>query len=196
MAPSHLLVLLSLSISATGMSLYIRDMYRGRTKPNLVSFGLWTTAPLIGGLAALSAGADTWATLRILMSGFVPLVIFVSALWLPQAYWKLSLFDALCGIFSFCALCVWLFADSPVYAVLLAAIGDAAATLPTFIKAWKYPETETGLTYVFGFIATLVVFPAIPTFTIVNASFQIYLVVTNVLLCFAVYRKRLRKIVA
>lgn len=190
---THVLVLMSLGISFVGMSLYIRDMLRGTTKPNLISYAMWASAPLVGAAAALFAGADWWGTARIVMSGLVPAIVLCTALFLPQAYWKLSAFDFICGVFSLLALGVWLIAGSPTYAVLIAAIGDAAATFPTLRKAWFHPETETGMTYVLGFIAALIVFPAIPEFTIVNASFQIYLLSANCALLLVVYRKKIFK---
>jgi hypothetical protein len=186
----HILILISLSISAVGASLYIRDMLRGTTKPNLVSYAMWASAPLIGAGAALSGGADAWATSRILMSGLVPAAVFITALCIRNGYWKLNTFDLMCGAFSLLALIVWLYVGSPVTAVLIAVLGDVAATIPTLIKGWKYPETETGKTYLLGLIGSLLALPAIPTWDIINASFQIYLVTANLALIFVVYRKR------
>lgn len=166
-------------------------MIKGRTKPNLVSFGMWASAPLIGAGAALSGGADVWATSRILMSGLVPGAVFITAMFVRQAYWKLTLFDALCGAFSVIALFAWLYVGSPITAVLLAVLGDVAATVPTLVKSWKFPETETGKTYLLGLVASLLALPAIPVWDIVNSSFQIYLVSANIALVIVVYRSYL-----
>lgn len=188
---THLLVLLSAAISIYGSSAYIRDTLKGQSKPNRVSFFLWSLAPLIGTAAALSAHADPWATVRIFTSGLMPLLILLSSFVNPQSYWKLTTFDLLCGVFSVLALVVWGVADSPRLAILFAAIADGFACIPTLVKAWKYPETETGLAYIMSFFAALVVIPAIPVWNIENSAFQIYLLIANTLLMFAVYRKRL-----
>lgn len=188
---THVLVLVSAAISVYGSAAYIRDTLKGTTKPNRVSFGLWALAPLIGTAAALSADADGWATVRIFMSGLMPLLIFLASFINPQSFWKLTTFDFLCGAFSVLALIIWVLADSPIMAILFAAIADGFATIPTLVKAWKYPETETGITYVMSFIAAIIIIPAIPVWNIENAAFQIYLLVANTLLMLAVYRKRL-----
>ena len=86
---------------------------------------------------------------------------------------------------------VWGIIDAPRLVILLAAIEDGFACLPTLKKAWQYPETETGLAYIMSFIAVLIVIPSIPVWNIENASFQIYLLIANTLLLFAVYRKHL-----
>lgn len=187
---AHWLVLLSATIGLTGAFAYIRDMFRGKSKPNLVTWGLWALAPLIATGAAFSADADIWATIRIFMAGFGPLLIFCAAFLIPQSYWKLSGFDYACGVLSLIALGAWLVAGSPLLAILLAATADLFATFPTLIKAWKFPETETLYTYVVGLFTASIIIPAIPVWNIENAAFQIYLLVANIALSLVVLRGR------
>ena len=189
----HWLVIISAVLSLSGAFAYIRDIFRGKTKPNLVSWGLWALAPLIATGAALSADADGWATVRIFMSGFTPLIITIAALMAPQSYWKLSRFDYACGALSLIALGFWLLAGQPVLAILLAAAADLLALLPTAIKAWKYPETETLYTWFIGLFTASIVLPAIPVWNIENSAFQIYLLIANVTIFALVLRGRLLK---
>lgn len=187
------LVLLSAAIGLTGAFAYIRDMFAGKTKPNLVTWGLWAFAPLIATGAALSANADPWATVRIFMSGFGPLLIFIAAFIVSQSYWKLSVFDYACGALSLVALGSWLLADSPSAAIVFAAVADLFATIPTMMKAWRFPETETVYTYFVGLFTASIVMPVIPVWNIENAAFQVYLLVANTALFFIVARGHLRK---
>lgn len=154
---------------------------------------MWALAPLIGTGAALYAGADIWATVRIFLGGFLPLIVIVASLVNPHSYWKLTPFDLLCGAFALAALAAWGVVDSPRLAILLAAIGDGFASIPTLRKAWIFPETETGLTYIASLSAALLIIPSIPIWNIENSAFQIYLMIVNSLLVLAVYRKRLFK---
>ena len=190
---AHWLVILSAVLSLSGSFAYIRDMFRGKSKPNLVTWGFWAVAPLIATGAALSAHADGWATVCIFMSGFGPLLIFITAFIIPQSYWKLSVFDYACGVLSLIALGAWLGAHSPILAILLAAIADLLATLPTIIKAWKYPETETVYTYFIGLFSSSIILPAIPIWNMENSAFQIYLLIANVSLFVIVLRGHLLK---
>lgn len=190
---AYWLVLLSVSISLTGAFAYLRDIFRGKSKPNLVTWGLWAFAPLIATGAALSAQADGWATVRIFMSGFGPLLIFTAGVFSPYGRWKLSTFDYACGALSIVALVAWLGAGEPVVAILLAAIADLLATVPTMLKAWKYPETETAYTYLVGIFTAGLVIPAIPVWNIENAAFQVYLLIANTLLTFIVLRRYVKK---
>lgn len=186
---AHWLVLLSAALSLSGALAYLRDMFSGTSKPNLVTWGLWAVVPLIATGAAVSAHADTWATVRIFMAGFGPLLIFLAAFLVPQSYWKLHAIDYLCGSLSLVAIIAWLGANSPLLAILLAASADLLATVPTLIKAWKYPLTETLYTYVVGLFTATIIIPAIPVWNIENAAFQMYLITANTALCLVVFAR-------
>ena len=186
----HWLVVLSTIISIAGASAYIRDTYAGRTKPNRVSWSMWALAPLIGSSAAIASGADGWATFRVFLAGFLPLLVFLVSFINPKSYWKLTRFDFTCGALSLLAIILWILADSPRSAVLLTCAADLFAGIPTIRKAWHYPETETGIVYIASFFSVVLILPAIPVWNIENSAFQITLLVANALLVFSVYRKR------
>ncbi|MCB0333422.1 MAG: hypothetical protein KDD55_07970, partial [Bdellovibrionales bacterium] len=187
----HWLVVISAVISIAGSYAYIKDTLAGKTKPNRVSWSMWALAPLIGTGAAIASDADFWATARIFLAGFLPLIVFIASFANKQSYWRLTLFDLACGALSVGALVVWAVIDSPRLAILIAALGDGFASLPTVLKAWKYPETETGVTYIASFVSVVLVIPSIPVWNIENSAFQIYLLIANTLLLVAVYRKKI-----
>ena len=186
----HWLVVLCALISVAGSSAYIRDTLKGKSKPNRVTWSMWALSPLIGTAAALYDHADIWATVRVFLAGFLPLLVFIASFINPRSYWKLTLFDLLCGLSSLAALFVWAMVDSPELAILFAVLGDGLASIPTIRKAWRHPETETGLAYFASLISVLLIIPSIPRWDIENSAFQIYLLVANSFLLFAVYRKR------
>lgn len=187
----HWLVVFSVLISVAGAAVYIRDTLAGQTQPNRVSWSMWALSPLISTAAALSGGADRWATLRIFVAGLLPLLIFLASFVNQHSYWKMGVFDLICGVFALLAVILWRAIASPPLAILCAIIGDIFASFPTLIKTWKYPETETGAMYIASFLSVVLVFPSIPVWNIVNAGFQIHLLVMSSLLLLAVYRQRL-----
>lgn len=187
----HLLVILSSLLVIAGASAYIYNTLKGRTKPNRVSWFLWAFFPLVGTGAAIQAHADLWSSVRVFLGGFLPLLIFLASFLNKKSYWRLKGFDWLCGGCAILSLIVWIILEDPQIAIIFAVIGDVFALLPTLTKAWKHPETETGITYIAGILASLLVFPSVPTWNIPNGAFQIYLILANLALAFAVYRKKL-----
>ena len=76
-------------------------------------------------------------------------------------------------------------------AVLLASLANTFASVPTFVKAWNYPETESRLIFIMSFLSSILIIPAIPEWTIANSAFQISLMATTGAMLIAIYRKQL-----
>src|SRR5581483_4242576 len=184
------LVLVGGAINATGSFRYIRDTVRGTTKPNRVTYFMWAIAPLIATAAAVSRGV-TWAAVPIFMSGFCPLLVFLSSFANRQGYWKLGILDYLCGVFSALALILWAISKDPTIAIVLAIASDGLAALPTLMKAWSFPETETGISYVLAFVSASTSFAAVRHWTFTECGFAIYLMILSAMLSISVYRRRL-----
>jgi hypothetical protein len=186
------LVLIGAGINFFGASFYIRDTLRGKTKPNRVTWLLWSVAPLIATVAALSEGVG-WSVLPVFMSGFIPFLIFSSSFINKNSYWKLSKLDYCCGALSLLALVLWYISHEANIAIILAIISDILAALPTLIKAWHNPETESFITYCCAMFSALTSFFAIEEWNFVSLAFPSYLVLILLLILIIIKRKNIFK---
>ena len=176
--------------SILGAALYIRSMFRGNAKPNRVTWLMWSIAPFIATAAAASSGV-TWAAIPVFMTGFAPFLIFTASFFTKKAYWKLTTFDYLCGALSAVALILWFVTMEPNLAISLAIASDALAAIPTLTKAWRTPETESVWPFITGLFNALTSFVVATLFTFSEVAFPAYLVIINILLVLALYRKKL-----
>ena len=133
-----------------GVFLYIKETLKGNTKPNRITWLLWSIAPLIGVLAAIFDGVSPFAVLPVFMAGFGPLLVFIASFVNKNSYWKLEKFDYLCGLFSILALVLWYLTKLPVIVIIFAVISDLLAAIPTIMKSWLHPETESFYPYAGG----------------------------------------------
>ncbi len=186
------LVFIGVAVQIWGCYEYIKDMLAGRTKPNRVTWLLWSVAPLIATVASVADGV-TWAAVPVFMSGFCPLIILICSFANKNAYWKLEKFDYLCGLFSVLALILWAITQQPFVAIIFAVLSDGLAAVPTLVKAWRFPETESGEAYTSGLINALSSVGAIKFTDASQYVFPLYLISINIALIFSVYRKRLIK---
>ena len=171
-----------------GSVVYIRNTLLGRSKPNRVTFLIWAAGGLIGAAAGVAAGGG-WALLPAFAAGFGPLLIFLASFRNPNAYWKLGRLDYVCGAFAVCALVLWAITNEPAIAVLFAILADGLAAVPTLLKAWRHPETETGTPYVLALLAAVLGTALTPAWSFSTIGFLVYLVAIDVLLMTAVYRR-------
>ena len=169
---------------------YIRSMFKGGTKPNRVSWLMWSIATFIAAAAAVSNGVG-WAVLPVFMAGFSPFLIFIASFVTKKAYWKLSSFDYFCGVLSGLALVLWYVTKDPNIAITFAIASDGLASIPTLTKAWNHPETESAWPYIVGVFNALTSFGAATMWTFSEYAFPAYLIVMNVMIFFSVYNKKL-----
>lgn len=141
-------------------------------------------------MISLGQGAGA-SIVPVFMAGFVPLIIFCASFVNKNAYWKLGRLDYICGVFSFISLILWLALKEAALALTFAILTDLLAFLPTFVKAWKNPETETSSLYILSTLGNIVGLLTIKNWVFTSYGFSLYLIVGNVLCVLFIYRKKL-----
>jgi hypothetical protein len=172
----------------TGIGFYIKDTLAGSTKPNRVSWLMWAVAPMIATAAALSDGV-TWAVLPVFMSGFGPFLVLLFSFFNKRSYWRLSVFDYICGLFSALALLLWGLTGNPQLAIFFAIAADLAAALPTILKSYKAPETESVGSYLSGVVGAGTSFFAVQVWQPTEYAFAVYLISVNIIIVSLIARK-------
>lgn len=186
------LVFIGAAVQLLGIFSYIKETLRGNTKPNKVTWLMWSVAPLIATFAALADGVG-WSVLPVFMAGFGHLLVFIASFVNKNSYWKLETFDYLCGFCSALALILWGITKEPVIAIVFAIASDGFAAIPTLVKSWKYPETETAAAYTTGLFSALTSFTAIKIWNFSSYAFPAYLVIAETLFILSIYHRKIFK---
>jgi hypothetical protein len=184
------LVFVAAAATLISALVYIRSMFKSNTKPNKVSWLMWTIAPFIGAAAEVYSGVG-WAALPVFMVGLLSLMVFAASFFIKKAHWKLSKTDYLCGALSALSLVLWYVTKNPNVAITFAIASDAFASAPTISKAWSNPETESVWPYIVGIFSPLTSFAAATIWSFGEIAFPAYLIVINILLVLTVYNKKL-----
>jgi hypothetical protein len=188
-------VILASLFNLIGSLCYARLTVKGLTQPNRITWLLWAVAPMIAVAGELSAGVGLTA-LMTFMVGFGPLVIFCSSFVNRNAYWKLAMFDWFCGGLSVAALVGWQLAGIPQLAIGLSIAADALAAIPTITKAYRLPESESGVAFLGGLISATITLLTIHHWNFATYAFPAYLVVLTALLLALIYRPARRRAAA
>lgn len=167
-------VILSALLNLYGTINYTYLTLKGRVKPNRVTFFLWALAPLV----AFAAQLDKDVGLRALMTfmvGFGPLMVLAASFISKQAAWELKRFDFICGGLSILGLLLWALTRDGNYGIFFAILADGLAAIPTVVKAYKAPETESALLYFLAAISAGVTILTIDKWNFANWGFPIYI---------------------
>lgn len=170
---------------------YIRDVYKGKSKPRIVSWFTWSLLTAIASAASFSDKQYASAILTLLASLETMTVVVLGWRYGDR---RLGMFDVSCQIAAAVGLILWLMFNSPSIAIIATLSIDIIASLPTIKHAWQKPHEETGITYLLGSIAAVFTVLAATNHRITAIAFPIYLVIGNFLIGSIIYtRERARQ---
>lgn len=156
---------------------YLVATVKGKTRPNRITWFLWALAPLIAFGAAMRDGVSPLQGLMTFMVGFGPLMIFLSSFVNRNSVWKATRFDYACGALSVLGLLLWMITGSGWVAIICSISADALAAIPTLVKSYKYPESESWQIFFFGALSASITLLAIDTWDLAHAGFPLYILI-------------------
>lgn len=174
-------IILGALISFYGGLSYLIDTVKGKTKPNRVSWFLWFLAPMIAFAAEIDKGVGL-TSLMTFMTGFNPLLIIIASFVNKKSYWKLNKMDYVYGSISLFAILIWQLTGEGNLAILFAILADGFACIPTIIKSYHHPETESGKIFLLGGINALITMLTIRSWTFAHWGFPIYILSVNAII--------------
>ena len=157
-------VFLAVVISVAGVSIYARDTVRGLTEPNRVTWLLWTIAPFLAFVSEVRQGVGM-TSLMTLTYALCPLVILVASFVNRRSTWQLGPFDIGCGIASCGGLLLWVVTANDTVALVSFIVADLLAGLPTVLKSWRDPSSESPSAFLGGTLSTLLTLATVTTWT-------------------------------
>lgn len=167
-------VYLAAAINLLASASYVAATLRGETKPNRIGWFMWSLAPLVAFAAMVSQGVGVSA-LMTFMSGFGPLLVFVSSFVNKQAYWELDKVDIFCGLLSLAGLVLWFITRTGNVAILFSVIADGLAAIPTIRKIYVAPQTEHYRAFTMSAIAAFITLLTIKEYSFESSAFPVYI---------------------
>lgn len=187
------LVFVGISLQLIGQITYVRSIIKGHAKPNLVSWVIWMLAPFIGTFFLLKAGTGL-SVLPVFMAGFGPFLVIITALLVKNGFWKIQKFDIYCGVLSVLSLLCYIFTQNLGISIFFAIFSDTLAGVPTIIKSWKFPETESGIIYFLAMVSNIIGLLTLKIWSFSTAAFGIFVTLQCVLILLAIHRKKITSI--
>jgi hypothetical protein len=173
-------VILGAVIGSLGQAVYVRDTIRGVTRPNRVTFLLWAIAPLLAFAVELDEGVGLRALMTFVI-GFGPLVIFAASFVNRSSVWRIGRLDYICGFVSLLGTVGWLVSRHGTVALVAAVAADGLAAVPTIVKSWKDPDSETATLYFTGVANAGITLLTVHQLTLAVVAFPAYVLIVGTL---------------
>lgn len=168
-------IYLGAALNLVGSTGYVIQTIKGKTKPNRVTWFLWALAPMIAFGAMLGEGVSVLGGLMTFMVGFGPLLVLIASFVNKKSVWKITTFDIVCGILSLVGVGLWFITRTATIAIAFSILADALAGLPTLVKSFKEPETESSLVFFLGAISAAITILAAKVWDFAHVGFALYI---------------------
>ena len=171
--------------------LYIRDIFRGNTKPHAYTWLIWSivTTIVFFGQWVSGGGPGSWAT-------GVAAVVTTGTFFLSFKYGTKNVtpFDKVCLALALLSILPWILTKSVLWSVLLATLIDLIAFLPTMRKTWHAPRSESlGSMFVDAIKHSLSI-SSMGTYSLVNWIFPLSVLVTKfVIIGEILFRRKIQR---
>jgi hypothetical protein len=122
--------------------IYIRDIFKGNTKPHTYTWLIWaivTTIAFLGQWVS-GGGPGSWATG---VSAVVTIITLIISLRGGYGTKDITTFDKICLVLALLSILPWLLTKNILWSVILATFIDLIAFFPTMRKTWHAPQSES-----------------------------------------------------
>lgn len=176
---SHYFIIPTVILASIGILNYLRLAFGGKVKPNSVSWFFWFLSPFIIYLIMLGEGVKFIDSIPIFLAWLLNGFVFMVSVFNKNSFWQLKSSDYVFLFFGLCSIGIWLILDDPILAVTFSILGDVFAGIPTLIKSYKNPETESLSPYLLPIPNLLVGILILPTITYLNSAYIFWLLFSN-----------------
>jgi len=165
-------------IGSLGGFYYLYETIVGKAQPNRITWLLWGIFPMVIFVAQRVQGVEgvSWASF---VAGFTPLLVVAASFFNQNAYWKSEPRDYVLMAAAIVGIVLWAMTDNPNLALLLSLLADMLAGVPTLIKSYRHPHTESWVAYAISTFGFGMSFLSVQTYNFENAAFVAYLFILN-----------------
>jgi uncharacterized membrane protein YdcZ (DUF606 family) len=174
-----LFLILAAIITVGSVIPYARDILKGKTKPNIVSWITWT---LITGIATAAEIAGHQYFTAIFTGSAVVETALVVFLGLKYGFVKYTRFDVACQLGAIVGLILWQIFNSPTIGVVASVTIDLIGVLPTLRHTWQKPNEETWFTFALASIGAAFSIFSLSHFNVISLTYPVYIVLINIVI--------------
>lgn len=157
-----------------GAGPYLKDIYNKKVQPHVLSWLGWAFITGLGA-SAMYAEGSTWLALIVAANTLTCLTIALFSIVRKVGIFQTSKWDWIFFGLGMFGLFLWITLDMPVLALVCAILADFCFGVPTVIKTYKEPSSETPFAWIMATTSGFLSLFAIQTFTFTEVAYPIYL---------------------
>lgn len=189
-----LLILIAAGLALVGNIPYLIDVIQKRVKPHPYSWFVWSIVSMVTLIGGIQKGAGL-AALAIAASEVFTILIFLFALrnGIKDSFKNVAKKDTIFLVIALLGLIPWFITKDPTISVVVVVCIDLVAFIPTLIKTYKDPESETYLLYSMNIVRHLLILLTVSQFNLATTFHSFAMIVTNTMMTLFIVKSELTK---
>jgi len=167
---------------------YLRDIYKGKTKPHIYSWFLWGFVTLIAFALQFTGGAGSGSFVTLAAALMCIAVIVMGFIYKSTV--KIVFIDSIFLVLALIAVGLWLIAKQPILSTMLVTAIDVFGFLPTIRKSWNKPYSETLSFYFLNTFRFVLAIISLQQYSIVTALYPISWMLINFIFALMLIMRR------
>lgn len=163
-------------LAVVGNVPYVRDVLAKKVQPHAYTWFVWSLVSGIIFFGQVAKGAGIGA-LPTFASEIFTFIIFLLSL--RYGFKKITAIDTFFLLLALVGIGLWVATNDPTLSVIIAVIIDLIAFVPTILKTWTYPKTETPLLYSMNVARHALALFSLQAYNIATTLHSIAMITTN-----------------
>lgn len=155
---------------------YLYDIHRQKIRPHILSWLGWSFITALGAFAVLADGGG-WVVAMLFANTVLCLLMAGYSIFKKVGVWSASIYDFLFFGVGLLGLILWQVSGEPIVAIIFAVIADFCFGVPTIIKTYKNPQSETYFAWLASVVAELLALFAVKHYVFSELVYPVYLLI-------------------
>lgn len=176
-------------LALTQLIPYLVSIFRGKTKPERATYAIWSTVNIVILLSYIASGATTtiWVAMAYTVSQ-----LLVFGLSFKYGVGGFNKFDIACLLLAFVGIAIWVTTSDPSLALYFCILVKFIGLLPTLVKVYYKPGTESTTAWVMCASASTLNILALTSLAPQISSLPIYALLADGAIAFFVLFPKVR----
>lgn len=174
-------------LAVVGNVPYLIDVYKKRIEPHAYTWFVWSIISCVIFFGQVAKGAGIGALPTAVAEIFTIIIFFFS---LKNGFKHIRKIDHVFLVIALLSLIPWALTKDPTLSVIIVVGIDLVAFMPTLIKTFKYPKTETPLLYGMNVTRHLLALFSLQAYNIATMLHSFSMIITNTIMTVFILRKR------
>ncbi len=166
---------------------YLSDIHARRAHPHMLSWMGWAFITALGGFAMLAEGGQ-WTVAIVFANTISCLSIVGYSVFRRVGVWSTTTWDYVFFGFGILGLVLWQTLDMPILALICAIVADLSFGIPTIIKTYKDPNSETPFVWLTATLSGVFSMFAIHQISFAEIAYPFYLLVFDAIVLLLVLK--------